>query len=183
MLRTCELETAGLTRRQVRAMAAAGQLVEVARGLYARSSVDPTEHRTLVEAQRRVPAGVICLLSALRFHGLGTQNPAEIWIAIDVKARKPATSAIPIHIVRFSGRALAFGVQRHVVEGATIRVTTPAKTVADSFKYRNKIGLDVALEALRAYLSRRGRSIGELLEAATVCRVANVMRPYIEALS
>jgi len=98
-------------------------------------------------------------------------------MAIDVKARKPTPATIPIRIVRFSGKALSFGVEEHTVEGTRVRVTTPAKTVADTFKYWNKIGLDVALEALRAYLVRRGRSVEDLLAAATTCRVANVMRP------
>jgi predicted transcriptional regulator of viral defense system len=142
-----------------------------------------TEHHTLVEAAKRVPSGIVCLLSALVFHGMTTQSPHEVWIAIDVKARKPKTDWPPIRIVRFSGRARTFGTEKHVIEGVEVFVTSRAKTVADCFKYRNKIGIDVAVEALREYLRKRGRSIDDLQRAAEVCRVARVMKPYIESLA
>ena len=142
-----------------------------------------TEHHTLAEAAKRIPTGIVCLLSALGFHGLGTQVPHEVWIAIDVKAHKPTVDWPPLRIVRFSGKARTHGVERHDIEGVLVLVTTRAKTVADCFKYRNKIGIDVAIEALKGYLGKRGRSMDELLAAAAACRVANVMRPYIEALT
>lgn len=142
-----------------------------------------TEHHTLAEAAKRVPAGIVCLLSALAFHGMTTQSPHQVWLAIDVKARKPKADWPPIRIVRFSGRARTFGVEKHVIEGVEVLATSRAKTVADCFKYRNKIGIDVAIEALRDYLGKRGRSMDELLRAADVCRVARVIKPYIESLS
>ncbi|MGH7285633.1 MAG: type IV toxin-antitoxin system AbiEi family antitoxin domain-containing protein [Polyangiaceae bacterium] len=142
-----------------------------------------TEHHTLVEAAARVPHGVVCLLSALRFHGIGTQNPHEVWLAIDVKAWKPVSDWPPLHIVRFSGNALTYGVEAHKLEGVDVHITSREKTVADCFKYRNKIGLDIALEALREYLRSRKRSIDLLTKAAEACRVARVMRPYLEALA
>lgn len=142
-----------------------------------------TEHHTLAEAAKRVPAGIVCLLSALAFHGMTTQSPHEVWLAIDVKARKPKADWPPIRIVRFSGGARTFGVEKHVIEGVEVLATSRAKTVADCFKYRNKIGIDVAVEALREYLRKRGRSIDDLQHAADVCRVARVIRPYIESLS
>ncbi len=142
-----------------------------------------TEHHTLVEAAKRVPAGIVCLLSALAFHGMTTQSPHEVWVAIDVKARKPKTDWPPMRIVRFSGRARTFGVEEHVIEGVEVKVTSRAKTVADCFKYRNKIGIDVAVEALRDYLGKRGRSMDDLLRAAEVCRVSRVMKPYMESFS
>jgi len=111
------------------------------------------------------------------------QNPHEVWIAIDVKARKPKADWPPLRIVRFSGPARKFGIEKHLIEGIEVQITSRSKTVADCFKYRNKIGIDVAVEALREYLRKRGRSIDELLEAAHVCRVTNVMRPYIEAVT
>jgi predicted transcriptional regulator of viral defense system len=164
-------------------MTKAGALERVGRGLYVPAGAKITEHHTLAEASKRLPAGVICLLSALAFHGMTTQSPHEVWIAIDVKARKPKTDWPPMRVVRFSGRARTFGVEKHVIEGVDVMVTSRAKTVADCFKYRNKIGLDVALEALRDYLRKRGRSMDDLVHAAAACRVARVMRPYIESLS
>jgi predicted transcriptional regulator of viral defense system len=164
-------------------MTEAGTLERVGRGLYVPAGARITEHHTLVEATKRVPAGIVCLLSALGYHGLGTQVPHEVWIAIDVRARKPASSSPPLRVVRFSGKALSYGVEVYRIEGVEVRITTRAKTVADCFKYRNKIGLDVALEALRAYLGTRGRSMDDLFAAAAVCRVTRIMRPYIEALT
>jgi predicted transcriptional regulator of viral defense system len=127
------------------------KLERVGRGLYALPGAGLTEHHTLAEAALRVPHGVVCLLSALRFHDLTTQSPYEVWMAIDVKARRPKEEIIPLRVVRFSGEALTAGVEEHGVEGVSVKVYNPAKTVADCFKYRNKIGLDFALEALRDY--------------------------------
>jgi predicted transcriptional regulator of viral defense system len=160
-----------------------GQLKRVGRGLYVPAKVKATEHHTLVEAAARVPHGVVCLLSALRFHGLTTQSPHEVWLAIDVKARRPKTDWPPVRIVRFSGASLRFGVEEHELEGVTVRVTSKEKTVVDCFKYRNKIGLDVALEALRDYLRSKRRSVDALMKAAAASRVTNVMRPYLESLA
>ena len=126
---------------------------------------------------------MVCLLSALKFHEIGTQVPNEIWIAIDVKAWTPKIDSPAVRIVRFSGNALHFGIQQKKINGLKIRVFSPAKTVADCFKFRNKIGTDVALEALRDCYRKRKASMDELWEAAKVCRVANVMRPYLESLS
>jgi len=173
----------GVSRTALGRLVAAGTIERLGRGLYAPVNAKVTAQHTLVEAARRVPRGVICLLSALRFHGLTTQNPHDVWTAIDVKARKPAADWPPIHIVRFSGEALTYGVEAHMVEGVELHVTSREKTVADCFKYRNKIGLDVALEALGEYLRGRRRSVDNLVRAADVCRVARVMRPYIESLA
>jgi predicted transcriptional regulator of viral defense system len=158
------------------------KLERVGRGLYALPGADLTEHHTLAEAALRVPHGVICLLSALRFHDLTTQAPHEVWMAIDVKARRPKEEIIPLRIVRFSGEALMAGVEGHEVEGVGVKVYSPAKTVADCFKYRNKIGLDVAMEALRDCWRKRLATADELWRYAEVCRVARVMRPYLESL-
>jgi predicted transcriptional regulator of viral defense system len=171
-----------VSRTAIGRLVAAGQLERVGRGLYISAKAKPTEHHTLVEAAKRVPHGVVCLLSALRFHGLTTQSPHEVWLAIDVRARKPKTDWPPLHIVRFSGVALRFGVEKHELEGVTVHVTSREKTVVDCFKYRNKIGLDIALEALRDYLGSKRRSVDALTKAAAASRVTNVMRPYIESL-
>jgi predicted transcriptional regulator of viral defense system len=159
-----------------------GALVRVGRGLYSLADGTPTADRTLVEAARHVPRGVVCLLSALRLHRLTTQMPPAIWMAIDVKARRPSASGPPLEIVRMSGPALTHGVEARSLEGVTVRLYGAAKTVADCFKFRNKIGVDVAIEALRDYRRSRG-SVDELLRFAEICRVARVMRPYMEALS
>jgi len=142
-----------------------------------------TENHGLALASAAVPQGVICLLSALRLHGIGTQLPSQVWIAIDRRARRPALKYPPLRVVRYSGAALTEGVRDHRVEGQTIRVYGVAKTLADCFKYRNKIGLDVALEALREAWRSRRFTMDELDHYAGICRVRRVMKPYLEALA
>ena len=159
-----------------------GKLERVGRGVYAPLDADLTENHSLAEAALRVPHGTICLLSALGFHRLTTQLPFEVWMAIDVKARRPREEIIPLRIVRFSGEALTAGVQTHSIEGVEVKVYSPAKTVADCFKYRNKIGLDVAIEALRDCWRKRLATADDLFRYARVCRVERVMRPYMESL-
>jgi predicted transcriptional regulator of viral defense system len=129
-----------------------------------------------------VPHGTVCLLSALRFHELTTQAPFEVWLAINGKARTPQEDILPLRIVYMSGQALSAGVEEHQIEGVPVRVYNPAKTVADCFKYRNKIGLDVALEALRDCWRKRRSTADELWHYAKICRVSNVMRPYLASL-
>ena len=160
-----------------------GLLRRVARGLYALAEAEPGSGRMLAEAAKRVPGGVVCLLSALEFHGLTTQAPFQVWIAIDTKAWKPRASGLPLRVTRFSGRAFTEGAEMHEIERVPVKVYSPAKTVADCFKYRNKIGLDVAIESLRDGLSRGACSVDDLWRFARICRVANVMRPYLEALA
>lgn len=183
VLRSRDFEAHGVSRMAVQRLCERGVLRRLGRGIYGLADAEFTEHHTLAEAARRVPAGVVCLLSALRFHELTTQNPFEVWLAIDVKAFKPKVDWPPVRIVRFSGAALTFGVEERDVEGVPVRVTSIAKTVADCFKYRNKIGVDVAVEALAAYRRERRGSVDELLRAAAVDRVAVVLRPYLEMLS
>lgn len=154
---------------------------QAGRGLYRLPSAVVTENHALVAVAKRIPHGVICLLSALQFHELGTQAPFEVWMAIDGKAWQPQVDYPPVRFFRFSGASLTAGVEEHLVEGVPIRVYGPAKTVADCFKFRNKIGLDVAIEALRAFRATKG-SLDELWHFAKIDRVANVMRPYLEAL-
>jgi len=158
------------------------QLERIGRGLYALPEAEATEHHSLAEACKRVPRAVICLLSALRFHEMTTQNPFEVWIAIDVKARQPRTGGLQLRVLRFSGKSLSEGIEEHTLEGVRVRVYSAAKTVADCFKYRNKIGRDVAIEALRDCLSQRKATADEVWKYAKICRVAQVMRPYLEAI-
>lgn len=153
------------------------------RGLYSLADTNLTENHSLAEACKRVPNGTVCLLSALCFHGLTTQAPFEVWLAIDHKARPPKDDILSLRIVYMSGEALNAGVELHQVEGVTVRVYNQAKTVADCFKYRHKIGLDVALEALRQCWRERRCTMDELWHKAKICRVANVMRPYLESLT
>jgi predicted transcriptional regulator of viral defense system len=181
MLRPRDLNAYGVSREHLRRLHARGQLRRLGRGLYVLPDADLTEHHTLAEACKRVPHGVVCLLSALRFHELTTQAPFEVWLAIGEKAWRPRANYPPLRIVRFSGAALAAGVEEPVVEGVSVKVYCPAKTMADCFKYRNKIGLDVALEAPRDCRRQRKCTNDELWHYAEICRVANVMRPYLEA--
>lgn len=182
VVRPRDLAALGVSRTQIQRMVARGALVRIARGLYTVADAEVTEHHSLVEAAARVPRGVICLLSALAFHDLTTQNPFETWLAIPRGMGHPVAPALPLRIVRFSGLAYTEGVEEHQIEGVRVCVYGPAKTVADCFKYRHKIGLDVALEALRAVWSERRASMDEIWHYAEVCRVARVMRPYLESL-
>lgn len=159
-----------------------GELIKVGRGLYALPDSDFNEQQSLLEAAHLVPKGVICLLSALRFHDLTTQNPFEIWIAIEGMTWLPTVEHLPLNVFRFSGQAFIDGIETHEIEGITLKVYSPAKTVADCFKYRNKIGLDVAIEALRDCWRKKKATMDELWHFAKVCRMANVMRPYLESL-
>lgn len=177
-----ELASAGIHRQVLTRLVAAGEVERVARGIYRLSDRPITEHHGLVVASAAVPRGVVCLLSALQFHGIGTQLPFEVWLAIDRRARRPALKYPPLRVVRYSGAALTEGIETHRIEGQQVRVYSVAKTLADCFKYRNKIGLDVALEALREAWRERRFKMAELEHYAAICRVQRVMRPYIEAL-
>jgi predicted transcriptional regulator of viral defense system len=160
-----------------------GQLVQPARGVYAVAGHEPTLHHSLAAVSKRIPRGVVCLISALAYHEIGTQLPSVVWLAINQRSRPLVTEGLPVRIVRFSGRALTEGVQEHKIEGATVWVTNPAKTIADCFKFRNKVGLDVALEALRDAWRKRTVTMADLDRFAKIDRVTNVMRPYLEMLT
>ena len=182
VLRSRDVFALGIPRNYLQRLVRKGILRKLGRGLYIPTSARVTEHLSLVEVSHKVPNGIICLLSALQFHKFTTQAPQQVWIAIDVKAWSPRVISPPVRFVRMSGRALHFGVKEYPVSGATLKVYTPAKTVADCFKFRNKIGSDVALEALRESRHVKKVSMDDLWAAAKVCRVANVMRPYPESL-
>lgn len=182
VVRTRDLTQRGIAPVYLRRLEERGLLVRSGRGLYRLADGDVTEHHDLAGAAKRVPHGVVCLLSALSFHGLTTQLPREVWIAIDRTARRPKTDWPPLRVVRMSGRALTEGVEACRIEGVKVRVFNVAKTVADSFKYRNKIGLDVALEALREAWRERRVMMDDLARYARICRVSRVMQPYLESL-
>ena len=181
LVRPRDVEAHGIARESLLRLYRQGFLVRAARGVYALADSPSSEHHSLAVAAKRVSRGVICLLSALRFHGLTTQDPHEVWIAIDFKARKPSIQSPALRVVRFSGRALVEGTEEHEIEGVQVHVYSVAKTVADCFKYRHKIGTEVAIEALRDALRSRKASIDDIHRYAKVCRVANVMRPYLES--
>lgn len=182
VVRPIDIEARGIHREYLRRLEREGMLMRSGRGLYILSDRPVTENHSLASACKRVPHGIVCLLSALRFHGLTTQAPFEVWLAIDGSSRAPKEEMLPLRIVYMSGIALTAGVESHLVEGVTVQVYNIAKTVADCFKYRNKIGLDVALEALRECWRDRGCTMDELWHYAKICRVASVMRPYMESL-
>ena len=183
LIRPRDLDKYGIPREYLRRLCDKGVLERQTRGIYSLRDAELTEHHSLVQVCKRVPKGVICLLSALRFHRLTTQSPFEIWMAIDRKARRPKMEGVQLRLARFSGEALNKGIEQHRIEGMDVSVYCPAKTVADCFKYRNKIGLDVALEALRECRREHRCTMDDLWRYAKVCRVANVMRPYLEVLT
>lgn len=183
VFRTYELEAQGISRPKIRKLVSSGKLQRIGRGLYTRSDAAVEENHALAEVGKRVPKATVCLLSALRFHNLTTQAPHEMWVALDRKARHPKVDYLPLRVVRFSGAALQEGQEQHMIEGVPVHIFNPGKTVADCFKYRNKIGLDVALEALREAWRNRSCTMSELTHYARICRVSNVMRPYLESLS
>ena len=182
VLTTHEVGRAGIHSQLLSRLVRDGALERIARGQYRLPEQPLTEHHGLAIAARAVPHGVVCLLSALSFHGIGTQLPFEVWMAIDRRARRPGLRYPPLRVVRFGGKALTQGIETHRIEGQAVRVFGVAKTLADLFKYRNKIGLDVALEALREAWRERRFTMSEIDRFARMCRVERVMRPYLEAL-
>lgn len=177
-----ELAEHGIHRQILTRLVAEGLIERVVRGVYRLPEQPVTENHGLALAAAAVPQGVICLLSALQYHGIGTQLPSEVWLALDRRAWRPRLAYPPLRIVRYTGRALSEGVETHRLEGRAVKVYGPAKTVVDCFKYRNKLGIDVALEALREGWQTRRFTMDELDRYAVICRMQRVMRPYLESL-
>ncbi|WP_372527088.1 type IV toxin-antitoxin system AbiEi family antitoxin domain-containing protein [Piscinibacter sp.] len=182
-LRASDLADAGVPRVVLTRMAASGQLERAARGLYRLPDGGSSEHEGLVTVASKVPQAVVCLLSALQFHGLTTQLPWQVWIAMPRGSHVPRLEYPPIRMVQFTGEAYTQGIEAHERDGVTLHVFSVAKTVADCFKHRNKIGMDVALEALKDARAQGRASFDDLWSCAKVCRVSNVMRPYMEAVA
>ncbi|MGH8703389.1 MAG: type IV toxin-antitoxin system AbiEi family antitoxin domain-containing protein, partial [Burkholderiales bacterium] len=178
-----ELADAGIHRQVLTRLVAEGRIERVARGVYRLAAQPITENHGLAVAAAAVPHGVICLLSALQYHGLGTQLPSAVWLALDRRAWRPKVAYPPLRIVRYTGAALTQGIERHTIEGRAVKVYGVAKTLSDCFKYRNKIGIDVALEALREAWRRKRFTMDELDRYAAICRVQRVMQPYLETLT
>ena len=183
IVRAKNLREIGIHQEYLRLLENKGRIVRSGRGIYTLPEGDLTENQSLIEASVRVPHGIICLLSALRFHNLTTQNPFEVWLAIAPGARPPKDDLIPLRIVYMSEKTRTSGVEEHLIANIPVKVYNVAKTVADCFKYRNKIGHDVALEALRECWRDRRCTMDELWYYAKICRVTNVMRPYLESLT
>lgn len=191
LIRPVDLAAHGLPRVSLTRLVRQGRLARVGRGLYALPDREVSEHTALAEVARMYPRAVVCLLSALRFHDIGTQAPFEVWLAIPNKARSPRLDdphrSWPLRTVRFSKVGLTEGAEEYLIDGVPVRITGVARTVADCFKYRNKIGLDVALEALKDALGKTGQTrratVDDLWRYAGLGRVSNVMRPYLDALT
>ncbi len=180
-LRTREVLAEGIHRRTLYAMRDAGELIQLARGLYRLAELPPLSEPDLATVAMRIPQGVVCLISALAYHEMTSQIPHEVHLALPRTARYPMLAYPPLSIFRFSREAFEAGIETHIIDKIPVRVFGPEKTLADCFKYRNKIGLDVALEALRFYRARRGSRLQAVLEYARTCRVERVTRPYLEA--
>jgi predicted transcriptional regulator of viral defense system len=183
LARSRDLETRGVSRALLARLTRQGLVLRPARGLYSLPGHALTAEHTLAQVAARVPNGVFCLLTALRLHGLTTQSPAEVWLALPEKARRPSLDYPRLRVTRFSGLALTEGIETRLVEGVRLRVYSPAKTVADCFKYRNKIGIDVAVEALRDFTRLHRGGATELARFARICRVARVMQPYLDSIT
>lgn len=172
----------GVSFRQLQLLVAEGTVEKLGRGIYRLAEVETTEHETIAMVAAAAPEAIICLLSALRVHEIGTQSPRQVWIAIDRKARIPRQLPAKVRIVRFSGAMLTYGVATHSMQGVRVRITNPARTVVDCFRYRKKIGLDVAMEALRDAVRSRKAMVSEIDRAAEVCRARTVLKPYLEGI-
>jgi len=173
----------GLSFRQLQRLVVAGTVEKIGGGVYRLSEVEPDAFETIAMVAAAAPDVIICLLSALRVHEIGTQSPHQVWLAIDRKARKPRRLPAAVSVVRFSGQMLTYGVVTQSMQGVRVQITTQARTVVDCFRYRNKIGLDVAMAALRDAVRSRKATVCEIDRAAEVCRIRTVIAPYLEALS
>ena len=178
-----DLAPLGVSHRKLQGLVSEGLVENLGNGLYRLSEVELTELETIAMVAAAIPNAVMCLLTALLFHDIGTQLPHKVWIALDRKARKPAHPPSRVRIVRFSGAMLTYGVVRHSAQGVPFRITSPARTIVDCFRYRNKIGLDIPLEALHDGLQSRVTTVDAIMRAAEACRAQTVMRTYLEAFS
>jgi len=182
ILRVRDLAAAEIHPEHLRRLYQQGVLERASRGVYRLVAAEYTEHLSLAEVAKRVPHGVICLLSALQFHGIGTQLPPDVWLAVARQAARPASLNPRLRVVRLSGPAFSEGIDKKQIDGVVVQVYCPAKTVVDCFKFRHKVGLEVALEALREGWRSRKVTMKELVRFAKICRVGKVIRPYLESL-
>jgi predicted transcriptional regulator of viral defense system len=182
LVRPKDLAPFGIAPVYLRRLVHTGELVQSSRGVYRLPGHKATPHHHLAEICKRFPGGVVCLLSALHFHGL-LKKPPEVWLAIDRKARRPTADELAIRFVRFSKQGMEEGIEKHRIEGVTVPITSCCRTVADAFRYRNKIGLNLAIDALRACIRQHRCLKEDLLKCAAACRISTVITPYVEALA
>jgi predicted transcriptional regulator of viral defense system len=182
VLRMNEALQAGIHRRILYSMLEAGLIEQLTRGLYRLADLPPLGNPDLVSVSLKIPKGVICLISALAYHEITTQIPHEVYMALERGTEPPRLGHPPIRIFWFSGQAFTLGIQTHKIDGVPVRIYSPEKTIADCFKYRNKIGLDIAIEALKLYRKKKRFKTNDLMQIARTCRVEKVIRPYLEAL-
>ena len=182
IIRPRDLNEYNIHREYLTRLCELGQLEKIGRGLYTLPNLEIDENLSLAQVSKSIPNSTISLLSALRFHNLTTQLPFEVWIAIPNKAHQPLLKEISIRVVRFSGEALSAGIEEHIIFGVKVPIYNPAKTIADCFKYRYKIGIDVALEALRECWQNHYCTLDDLWHYSKICRVNNVIKPYLESL-
>lgn len=182
LLRTSNAIRAGVHPRMLYAMRDAGVLERLSRGLYRLVETVPLGNPDLITVALKVPHGVVCLVSALAFHNFTTQVPHVVYLALERGSEPPRIKHPPVQVFWFSGNAFSAGIETHELDGVPVRIYSPEKTLADCFKYRNKLGLDIAIEALRLYTGRRNVKVDEIMRFARICRVANVIRPYLEAV-
>lgn len=182
MLRTSQALKLGIHPRTLYEMRDANRIVRLGRGLYRLADATESEHLDLITVSAKIPDGVICLISAMAFHGITTEIPHEVYLAVPHGKEQPRLDYPPVRVFRFSDETISAGIERHKLEGVTLHVFNPAKTIADGFKFRHKIGVDVAVEALKLCLARDKAKPAQILRYARLCRVERVMRPYLEAL-
>jgi predicted transcriptional regulator of viral defense system len=182
VLRARDLAGRGYPRSTLSRLVKKGFLQRLSRGLYSVVQAEITEHQTLIEVAKTYPDAVVCLLSALLFHNLTTQLPRRVWLAVENKAWAPRKGPVRFEVVWLTGRSFSEGIEIHDIQGVPVRVYNPAKTVADCFKFRNRVGTDVAVEALRETLRERRATPAEIMKYAEICQVSTVIRPYLEAL-
>ncbi len=178
-----DLEALAIPFAELKRLVAAGTVEKVSPGLYRIAAAEPSEFETLAMVASAIPGAIVCLLSALTLHGIGTQAPHEVWLALDRKARKPSRLPARVRVFRFSGATLSYGIETRHLLGVPVRLTSAARTIVDCFRYRSKIGLDVALEALRDAIGSRKVTVDEIVRAADVLRARTVISPYLEALA
>lgn len=183
IVRPRDVAALGLSPTHLQRLYEQGRIQRSGRGIYLSLDAQPDAHLSLSETALRAPTGVICLVSALEFHGLTTQLPHEVWLALPPRTYHPRSEWPPLRIVTMSGAAFTEGIEEYPLNGVAVRIYSPAKTVVDCFRFRNRLGLDVALEALRDIRRQRRATLDELWRLATVCRIGSVMKPYLEALA
>jgi len=182
VLRMSEALYTGIHRRMLYSMLEAGVIEQLSRGLYRLADLPPFGNPDLVSVSLKIPNGVICLISALAYHEITTQVPHEVYVALERGTEAPRLNHPPLRVFWFSGESFTVGIEKHKIDSVPVRIYSPEKTIADCFKYRNKIGLDIAIEALKLYRERKRFKRDDLVKFSQVCRVGQIMRPYLEAL-